>query len=281
MTEILKKKILKSVVGLLLPTLVFIQQVHATTVLSTDLITLEHAPRAVAATDFHLRVLATPGPSDLMACGAVIEVPGTYLCVPKSKDKMNDALLRMGFFWGTGCGFKAGTLIPKDDQVLKTYNNYVFGHNLPGDVITNYFNTVAAIHDSRKSLNSAEQDFFLNFVQTPEILRLHSQYYLIAAVASGNTRFHSVLSHEIHHARYYLQPKYKSIVDLFWKNEISERDKNQIRQILGYSYNADNENTMVDEGQAYILEENADQDILARYVGKYRAKLESELKAAE
>lgn len=221
------------------------------------------------------------GNADLLGvtgCAEIIEVPGAYLCFPMYRSQMNLAFSRIGIYWGTVSGFSAGTLIEHENHYLNTLNKITVGHNLPGNVIEDFFNVLNQNSSSSLSANRFESEFRDGFVKSPQISSLQSKYYVIAVSAQASQDYHPTVSHEIHHARYYLQPELRALVNEFWRFEVTPDDQISIKQKLGAIYNIQDEQVIIDEFQAYILESGADSGPLTKFAKLYRAKLLSLLK---
>jgi hypothetical protein len=257
-------------------TLLNLQTAQARTTLSAHTVSIAHAAGVMSVSDFNsLPDIAKPSAD--MNCSEILEVPGAFLCVTHYQFRMNKTFTKMGFFWGTVRGFNAGTLLENQNPLLAYYSSLIDGQNLPGKVVADYFNAVQTLGDSRSSLNSFEKEFFADFVMNPEIVARNNNYYVIA-ISKETTKNGSSLSHELNHARYSLSPLRKQIIDEFWQKDVSTSDKARIRRILGRIYNIHNESAMIDEFQAYLLQEDAASDLMADFLTKYRRKLSEKLK---
>lgn len=211
-------------------------------------------------------------------CAQIAEIAHTFVCISNQKLQMNQIFTRMGFFWGSAKGMSAGTLISNSNPLLNKYNQIVTGHNLPGNVILNFLRSAEQSPDSDIKLNPFEQEFAKSFISQPQIQKLEGQFYLIALSSEEPEDFGITLSHEIHHARYYLQTSYRTAIDAFWKLLVLEKDKSNIRKALGEYYNAENEALIIDEFQAYILGSDDANNPLKPYVERYRTILIEQLK---
>lgn len=241
-----------------------------------NLVTLSGAPEVMSVRTLQQRAEVGSNGISMMKCAQVLELPGAYLCASNSQQQMNKTFTRMGIFWGSGKDFPPGTFLSNENSVLKRLEETIAGHNLPGGVISNYF--VAADHQSPADcLNVEERGFEKGFIESPEISALAGRYYLIAFSANSVLDYRVVVNHEIHHAQYYLHPELKAAINDFWKNQVTEEDKGVIREMLGTVYNEQNEDLMIDEFQAYILQEDAEHAMLAHFVESYRARLIAQL----
>jgi hypothetical protein len=64
----------------------------------------------------------------------------------------------------------------------------------------------------------------------------------------------TILTHEISHAEYYTNPLYAKYCRHFWRNVMTDDQRKAFRNFLAKSsYNPNNEEMMVNEGQAYLM----------------------------
>lgn len=213
-----------------------------------------------------------------MECNGVTEVPGAYVCVTFYQADLNDAFTRIGLFMGAGKGLKQGTLLQASDWKLKNYKKLVAGHNMPGKTIIDFYNNTKK--KPAIKLNKMEASFKASFVNNPVIQAKKDNYYVIGLSVQSTKSQESVVSHEIFHAQYLLTPNYKETVDKFWQTQVSSEDKKKIKETLGKAYNTE-DTIIIDEFQAYLIQDNAEKDFLQEFVKAYRNKLINALKLAD
>lgn len=64
----------------------------------------------------------------------------------------------------------------------------------------------------------------------------------------------TILSHEISHGEYYTNASYRDYCRRFWRETMSEAQRTAFRKFLSNSsYNPENEEMMINEGQAYLM----------------------------
>lgn len=211
-------------------------------------------------------------------CAEVLEVPGAFLCFPTYQNQMNQIFTRIGIFWGTLNGFSPGTILNLDDPYLKDLNKVIDGHNLPGIIIENFFTSLKQMIPSPQTESFSEIEFQTNFVKLQKIQSLQGKYYLIATSVFPSKDYLTTIRHEIHHARYYLQPELRSALEEYWKLQVSLEDKVEVKKIFSAIYNVQNEQVVIDEFQAYILESEENSGILSKFAKSYRVKLLTFLK---
>jgi hypothetical protein len=90
---------------------------------------------------------------------------------------------------------------------------------------------------------------------------------------SVNGDWSYVLSHELPHAQYFLDIKYRQAVDKFWSESVTEEDREKVKKVLGEAYNQNDDLLMRNEFQAFLLESRAAEDRLKDFVPLYRDKL--------
>jgi hypothetical protein len=64
----------------------------------------------------------------------------------------------------------------------------------------------------------------------------------------------TILSHEVSHGEFYTNPDYANYCRRFWRNVMTEKQRAAFRKFLASSgYDAENEEMMINEGQAYLM----------------------------
>ncbi len=64
----------------------------------------------------------------------------------------------------------------------------------------------------------------------------------------------TILSHEVAHGEYYTNPKYANFCRRFWREVMTEKQRAGFRKFLtSNGYNPENEEMMINEGQAYLM----------------------------
>jgi hypothetical protein len=87
--------------------------------------------------------------------------------------------------------------------------------------------------------------------------------------------------HEILHAQYFNDVNFRNTVDKFW-NELSVKERDELRSVIGTQYDASDDFLMRNEFQAYILQPGGDSPnvLLSKFVPHYRTKLIERLESA-
>lgn len=64
----------------------------------------------------------------------------------------------------------------------------------------------------------------------------------------------TILSHEVSHGEFYTNPAYAKFCRQFWNDVMTEKQRGAFRKFLASnSYNPENEEMMINEGQAYLM----------------------------
>jgi hypothetical protein len=85
----------------------------------------------------------------------------------------------------------------------------------------------------------------------------------------------TILTHEISHAEYYTNPLFRNWCRIFWSEVLNERQRSSFRSFLSKSgYDAENEDLMINESQAYLLYTPDPRAFSARMVGMSEQELQ-------
>jgi len=167
-----------------------------------------------------------------------------------------------------------------DDPALINYEKLIAGHNLTAEAIIGFYKSTASLEkSSKKSLNVEEAQFQKEFLSSNKITRLGKDFYVIAVSVQNTETTKELIGHEIYHAQYELNPKFRKTVDLFWNGIVNQKDKRKAADVLGKMYNT-SDRILIDEFQAYILEDGAESGPLLKLAVKYKPKLQAALKKA-
>lgn len=200
------------------------------------------------------------------------EIPGAFICCSFYQQDINDALTRMGLFMGAGKGLQAGTLTKQTDFSLINYKKLVAGHNLPGNTILDFYKATDVAMEKDFGLNAAEGSF-RTVLESPRLKSAGEEFYVIGFSIQSMKNQKDVVSHEIFHAYYLLNRTYRDVVQKFWENVVSNDDKKAITQEIGRAYNVDVEDLVIDEFQAYLIQNGAEKERMKNFVPKYRDRL--------
>lgn len=129
---------------------------------------------------------------------------------------------------------------------------------------------ISSNSDSDKDkLLQYEKDFHEQYLQP--MLKKYPNLVLIGLYPSKDLNIN--LSHELLHASFFKDKILRSIIEQFWNEKVTKKDKQSIMKILSDDYDIRDFNLLINEFQAYILESDALNDKLAKYAKKYRELL--------
>ena len=170
-------------------------------------------------------------------CASVQEIPGVYLCLNYTTLGMARGLARASIFI-EGLGkqvsalpFPKGTLLPLDSPALENYSNAIQGMDLKGQDLQKFYDVLlrkcADTGDVNWCPNKYEQEMFEQFV-LPHFQR-DQHFVVITHALVSKTPYQNIVSHEIMHAQYFLQPPFRKVAGDFWSNEMSEGERQEVR----------------------------------------------------
>lgn len=207
-------------------------------------------------------------------CRRLIEVEDTFLCLSHQDVEMNSSFLRCSFFVeGLYNSASKDKVIRQDDPTYKISYTNVAGHNLQRRDLLEFNrkiqeDCVSSNKDKMVCYNRNEKEMFENFI-VPYAIQI-PKFVVISAAQISTMKWQYVVSHEIMHAQYFNHAKYKDTVDAVWEKQMTEEEKEEIRNALSGVYDKSNEFLMKNEFQAYILQTGAENARLSTYVAKYR-----------
>lgn len=193
----------------------------------------------------------------------VKEVPGAYLAVSMERLHMNRVFTRPTII-SEGCDvFETGTLVAKNDPNLKKCELMPAGHDFTGESLVQFYKLVKekSAKNPEYSLSKDEQEFYDQVIKPllAKNVDLNKTVFVTSSV-SNSRRPVEVVSHELLHAQYFLQERYRKIVDDFWNEKLDEQTRQTIRDRLKIAYDTKNEFVMRNEFQAYFLQVDAGAD---------------------
>jgi len=208
-------------------------------------------------------------------CRETVEIPNAFLCLYNTQRGMNSALARSSFYI-EGTGGQKGVIPKQNDRSLESMKSKIGGHDLKGvDLLRFDHASTAACSAGGKDVNvcnnSYEEDVFINLIR-PETQK-SSKFVLITFASQSNMDWREVVTHEILHAQYFNDARFQEIADRFWDKDMTEPERESVRNALERYYDKSDELLMKNEFQAYMLMAGAEYNQLASFVPKYRARL--------
>jgi hypothetical protein len=105
-----------------------------------------------------------------------------------------------------------------------------------------------------------------------------SSFVVIAFAFHSTLPDDMVISHEMLHAQYFTDPKFRDVVDAYW-TELAEPERKIVRERLGSFYNGKDDELMRNELQAYVLMSSTAGNPFADLVHPHREALTARLRA--
>jgi hypothetical protein len=208
------------------------------------------------------------------------ELPGVHVAVFRTLAAMNSVLGRPTVYLTEG---EIVDHLAATDPL--TFDGYV-GHDLEESLLKRFSSSFAKLEKKMRLPKAPsektewlckEASFWRKFIQ-PKMAE-QNQFVLIAG--SMEYFLKPTISHEIHHAIFYRNTRLQRLVENFWSTRVTPRDRRQIKKILT-EYNYDvyaNRKLLLNEFLAYLMQSEAENDILSAFVKKYRGLLAEDLTA--
>jgi hypothetical protein len=208
-------------------------------------------------------------------CRETEEIRSAYLCISNTQKGMNSSLGRASAFI-EGVGGPRGELVKQTDPTYVSYKTRIGGHDLRGADLLRFNDAVVEAcakskDDPAYCYNAYEKDIFENFI-LPRAKK-DPNFVVITFGHTSNMDWREVVTHEILHAQYFIDPKFRAIADQFWNDALEDEDRAEVRDALSAYYDPEDELLMRNEFQAYMLMAGAENNLLREFVSRYRKPL--------
>lgn len=223
------------------------------------------------------RTDAFPMPSRyFVKCIDLIKPASTTLCLFNYRVFMNAALDRASFYVEQEKRVQSHA-----EHLEKVKSSNSAGHDLSADPMKDYLTAYGIAKGAfsfpqeslAESMVALEEKFWAEEV----VPRLALRPGLILIAGAVDTDLEPVLSHELQHAQYRTEWNFRQTVHKFWRDDLTTADKDTIKKSLSKGYNTSNEELVIDETQAYLLMRGSQSSLLAHFVPRLSAVLESRL----
>lgn len=196
---------------------------------------------------------------------------GTYL-----QRDMNALLLRAAMYSEGGIGGHVKhALVATDDKHIRAHLDVIAGHDIKSVDLLNFYakaNSLCTEGQTRYCLTTAENNFYQRIVKP--LSATNNDFVIISFSVQSAATPDQIISHEFIHAKYFLDPNYKSKITAFWKNRMTTADRNKIRLALSsLGYNKNDDDLIRNEFQAYILMHDPEDSVLSEFVSQYQHDL--------
>lgn len=187
-------------------------------------------------------------------CRETAELPDVIFCFADTQQTLALASGRAGTTVEGFLGAKPWELLPFSDPKLQNNLDSTGGTDLKSSDMRQYWDLVtkACAKNSQMCPSPQEAEFFSQVVAKLETR--NRPFAVISAAIVSPFGITMAATHEVLHAQYFLNPKYREIVDQFWRQGLTDSKRSQIRAFLSAGYDANNEFLMINEFQAYALQ---------------------------
>jgi hypothetical protein len=213
----------------------------------------------------------------LIECAELSELEGAYFCAATKKTYVNKALVRASMFSEGSEGLEKGQVISTDSKTYLEMVPLVLGHDVPSEALLGFWTALNQACERGGTCPTAEEKEFFEEIVVP-ISQKRSQFVVITY--SLDSEWYQTVTHELMHAQYFLDSKFRETADKFWNENVSEADKAKIKKVLGQGYNQNDEFVMKNEFQAYLLDSQAKYSWLKDFAPIYRDALIKKLTEA-
>lgn len=212
-------------------------------------------------------------------CMETREVPGAFACGFSSRPQMNRILMRASVHSEGQGEHRKGTVIRPTEDVIKR-SLEMGGHNLRHVDLQAYRTAMLAKCQTEPAYcpTTEEREFFEQFVNP----LLHSGRPFILVTASlqrGETPLR-VFGHEMLHAQYSMDERYRRVFDRFWQDEVPPNVQRAVKMHLNGVYDIKDEYVVKNEFQAYLFDPDSKDGMLGPFVPGWQAKLRKYLEDA-
>lgn len=193
-------------------------------------------------------------------CRWVAELQQVLLCGSPDKESMNPPLVRASIFIEN----KPRVVVAHSDHMYRSMMWRIGGHDLmrkhPRGThpdLTEFYAAldVACAKDKTLCPDASEQAMraLLERVWADK-----PSFVLLTFAHHGGVSDDEAVSHEILHAQYFTDPKFRAAIDDYWKG-LAEPARATVRAQLGTFYNPADDELMANELMAYVLMSGAEQ----------------------
>jgi hypothetical protein len=214
-----------------------------------------------------------------MECGEISEIKNAYICVSDTDQNMNQAFVRISLFAEGGLDAPRGVPISHGDRRIREGLKSTYGNDLKSSDLLDFYRKAqeSCKKDSDTCLNAQETEVFSSLILP---LASTTSDFAVITFSLDSDPYQGAVSHEVCHAQYFMQPKYREVVDNFWANSMTESEHHQVIRYLSGAYDTSYDYLMRNEFQAYLLMSDADDGPLSPLLPRLQEKLLRDMKAA-
>jgi hypothetical protein len=195
-------------------------------------------------------------------CREVKELAGALLCLSDTQKSMNDQWARASMFVEGAAGSRKGVVAKLGSEQHSYAKRKMGGHDLRGADLRRFFEAAErecqlSQEDPAFCLTKEERELKA-LVDSLSEQRPGQELVLITFAVRGRSPYEEVVTHEILHAQYFLDPKYRRVCDEYWDVALTEEERTAVRAALSPIYDSTDDLLMRNEFQAYMLMEGAE-----------------------
>lgn len=216
-------------------------------------------------------------------CSWIQELEQVVVCQFASQKEMNRTLNRASFFAEGEHPHRRGTLVRQNDPQLRVSEGETVGQDIQGKELIAFDQKVEISCSKPFSpdtvcLNPWESNFFRQFLrnalaQKPNLILIAFPHRLNDN-DDDEESIHGVLSHELLHAQYFRKAEVRKNLSAFWNQVLTATERSHIKKTLAENdYDPRDENLMINEFFAYLLQAEAEKSVLDEWVKGYRTQL--------
>lgn len=214
-----------------------------------------------------------------MECAEMKEIKNAYVCLSDTDENMNQAFIRASLFAEGGLDAPRGVPISHDDRRVREAIENTYGNDLKSSDLLDFYRKAqeSCKTSSDICLNGQESEVFSTLILP---LASKTSEFAVISYSLDSDPYQGAIRHEVSHAQYFMQPKYREVVDSFWNGSMTEGEHHQVERLLSGSYDTSYDYLMRNEFQAYVLMSDAEDGPLAPLLPRLRDRLLEAMKAA-
>lgn len=200
-------------------------------------------------------------------CRWIAELDQVLLCDSPDPEAMNHPLVRASAFIEN----RPGVVIARTDPLYAELSLRIGGHDLKKrrahgtdpDLLAFYEALDAACARDRALCGDPAEQSMRALLERAWADK--PRFVLLAFASRGFVSDDEAVSHEILHAQFFADPRYRAAIEAYWSG-LSEAQRAAVRAELGALYNGGDEELMENELQAYVLMSGAERSRYASLI---------------
>lgn len=208
-------------------------------------------------------------------CREFLDIPAAYVCLTENQETLQHLMGRVSYFVE---GTPGRIIVSETNKNYTESEQYKYdGHDIEAKDFYYFYARMdfKCFFENSFCPNRLEAELRRKILSDAR----HKNYsnFVVIAMVAQTSFFSETFSHELLHARFFLNINYQNAVDKFWKTQVSAQDQLQIIEILQRIYNLKNQSDgyflLLNEFQAFILQKDAQKEILGAQALKYAEPL--------